>query len=289
MNPLPDIDFARRWRRIVEERARQTEAAYARLGRSTGDYWERRASRFAAFSREARMQDPFLEKVRAHVDAQSTALDVGAGTGRHAVPLARAVRRVVAVEPSKAMASHLRAWAKEEADARRGLRNIRVVAGTWPDVEVPACDVVLCSHVMYPIADIVPFVRKLDEKAKRYVFLWLHQEQMALEALGLWEVFHGEPRARQPTVFDAIPVLWQMGLRPNVEMSVIPQAWSWETLDEAVENVRETLALPEDPDTDARLRDELSRLLVERDPDGRGGRLWHPQSEYRSAIVWWGK
>ena len=274
---LEPIDFIERWRRIVEERRRQTDAAYARLGRTTADYWARRAGRFAAFSRETR-PDPFLEKVLGYVDGRSTVLDVGAGAGRHSVPLARVVRRVLAVEPSLAMASRLREWAQEE-----GLGNIEVIEGAWPDVNAPTCDVVICSHVLYPVAEIEPFLRKLHDSARRYCFLWLHGEQIALESLGLWERFHGEPRARQPTFRDALPVLWQIGLRPNLEMRVLPETWSWGSMEEAAQNFREHLAILEDEATEARLRQELAAVLVQRE-----GRLCLPKTTYRSAIVWWG-
>jgi SAM-dependent methyltransferase len=278
MSPLEPIDFIERWRRIVEERRRQTDAAYARLGRTTTDYWARRARGFAAFSREAR-PDPFLEKVLVSVDANSTVLDVGAGAGRHSVPLARVVRRVFAVEPSPAMASHLREWAQEE-----GLANIAIIEGAWPEVDAPTCDVAICAHVLYPLAEIEPFLRKLDDSARRRCFLWLHAEQAALESLGLWERFYGEPRACQPTFRDALPVLWQMGLRPNLEMRTIPESWSWGSMDEAAQNFREHLAIAEDEATEARLREMLAASLVERE-----GRLYLPKTTYRSAIVWWGK
>jgi SAM-dependent methyltransferase len=278
VNPLEPIDFVERWRCIVEERRRQTDAAYARLGRTTADYWARRARGFAAFSREAR-PDPFLEKVLAYVDGRSTVLDVGAGAGRHSVPLARVVRRVVAVEPSPALASHLREWARDE-----GLDNVEVIEGAWPDVNVPTCDVAICSHVLYPVAEIEPFLRKLRESARRCCFLWLHDEQTAVESLGLWERFYGEPRARQPTFRDVVPVLWQMGLRPNVEMSATPESRSWGSMDEAAQAFREHLPVPEDQATEARLRQELAAVLVQRE-----GRLYLPRDVYRSAIVWWGK
>jgi SAM-dependent methyltransferase len=278
MSLVEPIDFIDRWRRIVEERRRQTDDAYARLGRTTRDYWARRAGRFAAFSREGH-PDPFLDKVMAHVDRDSMVLDVGAGTGRHTVPLARVVRRVFGVEPSPAMAAQLREWAQDE-----GLTNIELIEGTWPGVDAPACDAAICSHVLYPIAEIEPFLRKLDGSARRFCFLWLHDDQMALESLGLWERFHGEPRAAQPTFRDVLPVLWQMGLRPNLEMSVIPENWSWEGMDEAAPYFREHLAIPEDEATEARLREMLAAALVERE-----GRLCLPRDVYRSAIVWWGR
>jgi len=275
---MEPIDFIERWRGIVEERKRQTDAAYERLGCTTADYWARRAGRFAAFSREDH-PDPFLDKVLAHVDGQSTVLDVGAGTGRHTVPMARVVRQVVAVEPSPAMASRLREWAQEE-----GLANVELIEGSWPDADAPVCDLAVCSHVLYPIAEIEPFLLRLDGSARRWCFLELHDEQIALESLGLWERFHGEPRAPQPTFRDVLPVLWQMGLRPNLEMSAIPAGWSWESMDEAAEEGRVHLAIPEDEATETRLRQMLAATLVERE-----GRLFEPRDVYRSAIVWWGK
>jgi SAM-dependent methyltransferase len=278
MSLLEPIDFIERWRRIVEERRRQTDTAYARLGRTTADYWARRARGFAAFSREAR-PDPFLERVLAYVDGRSTVLDVGAGAGRHSVPLARVVRRVFAVEPSPAMASRLREWAQEE-----DLANIEVIEGAWPEVDVPTCDVAICAHVLYPLAEIEPFLRRLHDSARCRCFLWLHDEQVALESLGLWERFHGEPRARQPTFRDALLVLWQMGLRPNLEMSEIPESWSWGSMDEAAQAFREHLAIAEDEATEARLREELAAALVERE-----GRLYLPKTTYRSAIIWWAR
>jgi SAM-dependent methyltransferase len=278
MSSLEPIDFIERWRRIVEERRRQTDAAYAGQGRTTADYWARRARGFAAFSREAR-PDPFLEKVLAYVDGRSTVLDVGSGAGRHSVPLARVVRRVFAVEPSAAMASHLREWAQEE-----GLANVEVIEGAWPEVDAPTCDVAICAHVLYPVAEIEPFLCKLHDSARRYCFLWLHDEQVALESLGLWERFYGERRARQPTFRDAVGVLWQMGLRPNLEMSEVPESWSWGSMDEAARTFREHLPVPEDEATEARLREMLAGALVERE-----GRLYLPRTTHRSAIVWWGK
>jgi hypothetical protein len=136
--------------------------------------------------------------------------------------------------------------------------------------------------VLYPIAEIEPFLRKLGDSARRYCFLWLHGEQIALESLGLWERFHGEPRARQPTFRDVVPILWQMGLRPNLEMSAVPESWSWDSLEDAALNCREHLAIPEDEATESRLREILADALIERE-----GRLWLPKTTYRSAIVWW--
>src|SRR5215471_11208675 len=56
------------------------------------------------------------------VSRESTVVDVGAGAGRFAIPLARKVARVIAIEPSEGMRAAL------ESDAQRaGVGNLEVV------------------------------------------------------------------------------------------------------------------------------------------------------------------
>jgi SAM-dependent methyltransferase len=71
-----------------------------------------------------------------------SALDVGAGFGALAVPLARRLDRVTALEPAPAMAAALRATA-----AREGLTHLTVIEAAWGEVAVAPHDLVLCAHV----------------------------------------------------------------------------------------------------------------------------------------------
>jgi len=50
-----------------------------------------------------------------------------------------------------------------------GIENFTLVARQWEEAEVEPADVVLCAHVIYMIADIHPFVRKLVEHARAKV------------------------------------------------------------------------------------------------------------------------
>lgn len=70
------------------------------------------------------------------------ALDVGAGCGALALPLARRLERVTALEPSAAMARGLR-----RAAAAAGLGNVTVVEAAWGAVDVAPHDLVVCAHV----------------------------------------------------------------------------------------------------------------------------------------------
>ncbi len=90
---MVEIDWAARWKGLVEDRA--TLAA----GHSDSQYWDRRAKSFAR-STHLRAGD-LLEVLEPFLSPQKTLIDVGAGTGRHATPLASRLEWVTAVEPSR--------------------------------------------------------------------------------------------------------------------------------------------------------------------------------------------
>ena len=83
-----------------------------------------------------------LEALGPALDECRDALDVGAGCGALALPLARRLSAVTALEPAPAMAKALR-----EAAGHAGLGNVEVVEAAWGDVPVRAHDLVVCSHV----------------------------------------------------------------------------------------------------------------------------------------------
>ena len=124
------------------------------------DFWRTRASGFRADPR--REPDAALRRVLDMAGPDTTVLDVGAGGGRLALPLALRCRHVTAVEPSPSMVEQLREGADEA-----GIANMSVVQANWEDAEVEPADLVICSHVVYGVVDIDHFVRKLDAHAQR--------------------------------------------------------------------------------------------------------------------------
>ncbi|MFL5626282.1 MAG: class I SAM-dependent methyltransferase, partial [Ktedonobacteraceae bacterium] len=102
-----------RWQAILDARAQQMDAAYARLGRTSADFWDRRARGFHRATRDTITADPFFHRLKAEVTPQTTVLDVGAGTGRFTLALAPQARHVTALEPNASMLSYLRQDAHE--------------------------------------------------------------------------------------------------------------------------------------------------------------------------------
>ena len=267
-----------RWRQQVEARHDQGR----RLDREhrRGDAWGAgRAARFRRIVSEAATADPLLERVSRLVDGETTVLDVGAGPGRHALPLARLARRVVAVEPSAAMREQLL-----ENAAEAGVTNLVVVEGEWPAAaeRVEPADVVICAHVLYPVAEVEPFLRALDVKARRACFVQLRIGQREGPYLELFERVWGEPRHLAPTAVDLFAVAYELGFMANFEVVPFPAWRRFDSVDEAVENARQDVLNPEG-------KDELVRAYVEPRLERVDGKLALPNETRHAGVVWWQK
>lgn len=281
MNTPPEIvpiDFVERWRQIVDRRRIQMERANAAAGINSADYWARRAPAYRKSLHERMDEDPFLLRVLQSVTPETTVLDVGAGTGRHTLALARRVRQVVAVEPSPAMRGLL-----EQDAAASGLQNVATVASEWLAADVAPADVVICSHVLYPISGVVPFIEKLSACAKQRVFVCLRVDPLPTD-MGLWSEFHGEPLQGQPVYSDLVNVLLQVGVVADVEIVEHPFTLTFGDLDEAVAQVRNGVCLRED---DAAATAKLRTLLESTLQRTANGRLGPHIPSARSAIVSW--
>src|SRR5262245_65745630 len=96
----PDAETAlEAWRQRVS--ANREQAERLREGSPPRDFYAAVASDFRANPR--RTDEPALEHLRALVQPGETWLDIGAGGGRYALPLALLAKSVIAVEPSEGM------------------------------------------------------------------------------------------------------------------------------------------------------------------------------------------
>lgn len=144
------------------------------------------------------------------------------------------------------------------------------VQGTWPDVagEVEAADVVVCHHVAYNVADLVPFVAALTAHARRRVVLELTARHPQTSSNPLWLELHGIVRPTSPTADDAVAVLEEMGLAVVVEPFERQVTDGEDELADVVPFVRRQLCLgPErDPEIESLLRRhgqaQLSRVVT---------------------------
>ncbi len=265
-----------RWHEILAMRAKQMDAAYARLGRTSADFWERRAKNYHRSTKDAVGDDPLLFKLRQMITPETTVLDVGAGTGRFALALAPSAKHVTVVEPNAAMLHYLR---QDVAEAE--LTNVEYIATNWQDApDDVRADIVLCSHVLYPIAEIEPFITKLRTATQRACYIYMRASHFDASTSPLWEHFHGEKRYSSPGYIHALDVMFELGIYANVEIVRMPWVMRYPSLNTATAELVEQLILPDDEQTRVELRGLLATWLVERD-----GFFIPPADEQTCAII----
>jgi 2-polyprenyl-3-methyl-5-hydroxy-6-metoxy-1,4-benzoquinol methylase len=252
----PESALARHDRMVLEEML-QAEAVRSTAGRPA-DFWQTLAKRFRPAADAA--PDPAVAALAALVGPDDVVIDVGAGGGRLAIPLAAHCREVVAVEPSPAMRQVL----AEEA-ARRGVANIRVVAATWEEADVEPAPLVFAAHVTYGVRPIEPFLRKLDARATRHAALLVMRDPPQAPIAPFWRAVHGETRLRLPCRDELVAALRELGIEPEVRslgpappVSLGPRA-------EAIDLLRFRLLVGPGTPADERLLAVVDTLTEERD------------------------
>jgi len=216
---MQEVDWEARWKQIVVDRA-TLASDHADSG-----YWDRRA---ASYSRSTQTRvDEFLQVLEPYLSPCKTLIDVGAGTGRHTVPLAERLEWVTAVEPSEGMRSHI-----PPRD------NITSVASTWEDAEVAPADLVVCSHVLYGVADPVPFIAKLERSARERVFVMLRESDLPHPAAEIRRRLVGDTGPRLPRFSELFMLLMQMGIAADVDFLRYPIVTRYADMEEAVVDSR---------------------------------------------------
>lgn len=248
-------DLLAAWRARVDADREQVERC--REVADPADFYAPVVSRFRADPR--RTDDDVLSLLLDLAQAEDVWLDVGAGGGRYALPLALRVREVIAVEPSPAM---LRTLADDAATNQ--ITNVRAIEGRWPIAEPPLADVGLIAHVGYDIGSIGPFLDGLERSSRRSCVAVMGEAAMTTVATLFWANVHGEPRVRLPAMPEFLALLLARGRLPEVRW-VDRAPPTFESADGALAMARRQLWLREGSAKDRRLVALADERLNERD------------------------
>ncbi len=235
--------------------------------------WYRRGLDYTDFPEKA------LSVILPRAEDAKTFLDIGAGCGTLALPLAKAGKTVTAIDSSEAMIEILR-----EDISREKIKGVRPVLSEWGKAEVKSHDAVICANVPTLLSEPEENLKEMDRLARKAVFIIENADPMADKFYyrELYPLLFNKPFGERADYFKTYSALHSLGIFANVEIIEYDFDQPFESLDEAIEFWKEYIGIVTE-EHDRKLRDYLGGKLVKR----KGVLL--AKFRKRSAVMWWRK
>jgi SAM-dependent methyltransferase len=216
-------------------------------------------------------------------------LDIGAGCGALSIPIAKKVKRVTAVEPSKCMFEILKNKVK-----KAGLRNIRAYNAGWRGArfqgdlqrKLRPHDMVICANLPYRMVCNERFLRHITEKARHYI--------VYLQGAGGWNRFYYRDlyplllKRKYRTEGDYMKTymfLHKQGILPNVKIVDFYLDQPFDDFKDALDFWHHRLNGILSPKKESMLENFLRKKLI---PSGKKkNALVAPFGLRRAALTWW--
>jgi len=243
------------------------------------EFWNKRTKQLED---QRKMNEDASMKIisKMDLDSKSTVMDIGAGTGALAIPLAKLVRHVTAVDPSSSMISYLERNAREE-----NLKNITCVKKTWEDVipreDVAEHDVLVASHSLL-MRDMKGALEKMDLLARKTVYLITSARRDVGHYNQLWKMLYDKEYCPGPGYVYLYNILYEMGIYANVEISELVYNQPFSSQEDAMNLWIENLGASS-PEAEEIVRGYMLERLVEEDG------YFLLKDNVKWAVIWWGR
>ena len=211
-------------------------------------------------------------------------LDVGAGPGTIAIPLAKRVKKVTALDPSKGMIKLL-----EESAVEAEIENIETQNKTWQKVDDAEIggkfDLVITSNVLWQFEDVGTQLMRIHDASRKYCCVVHHAGLINDELWSkMWsEIMNEEYNFDFDTGYIYIyNILYSKGIYANVE--VIDSDHTFEkSVDDAVGFYE--YHLDQYTEITPGVKEIIKDCIVEHAVNG----IYRRESKMKSAVMWWKK
>jgi len=192
------------------------------------------------FWQSSRKSGKRLEKTLKDIkhDSDSRILDIGAGPGSMAIPLAQRVSHVTAVEPAEGMTEVLK-----ENIKHYHLNNVTCIQKNWEDVSLEELDspydVIVASYSLH-VPDIREAIEKIQQlsSGKVYIYWFAGATSWDKNYSRIWPQLHGRQYYPSPKCDVLYNVLYRMGIYPDMENFELIHETRFSSLDEAVQHYK---------------------------------------------------
>jgi len=253
-----DIDWNEVWK------ARQDRFDSTTIPGDTSHDWHKKenAERYASQSEGGEFEKRIKMTLAGfNVNSSTRVLDIGAGPGTLAIPLAPLVKEITAVEPGSGMIAALTRRAEESA-----ITNIRCIQKTWENID-PNHDLngkydLVIASLSLTMHDIREAVLKMDEVCCGEVCLYWFVDMPFWEKMlaDLLMPLHGVQYFHGPKADCLWNVLFQAGIYANIEMFPLDKEYRFSSKDEMTGFFRKRFGVVT-PKQEKILDDYLSKLI----------------------------
>lgn len=262
------IDWNRVWR---------AQLALRNSPKRDSCFWDKRAPSFAKAT-ETEYIDYFLAIMKPR--AEWSVFDMGCGSGTLAVPLAKLVSSVTAVDFSREMLAVVRKRCEHE-----GISNVKIIQGQWEDdwrkLGINSCDVAIASRSMV-VDDLQSSILKLSAMARKRVYIVSvagdgPRDRRIFDAIG-------RPFESGPDYIYNYNLLYQMGIQAHVTFIEEIRNRLYESPEEAVESMQWMFN-----DLSSREKEKISDYVKDHLISYCGGWRLSYANVVRWAVMWWEK
>jgi len=155
------------WREVWEEKQKQRmrllKIVYEKDFRAkfSDDYSEQAKYNNYEYGRKA------ADALSEILDKDFEVLEIGSGPGTLTIPLAKKVKKVVAIESSEMAVDYLRRNMKESQ-----VENVEITNRNWMEVDdreiKDRFDLVVCSHFLWQVHDLEKHLEKMENASRKY-------------------------------------------------------------------------------------------------------------------------
>ena len=162
-NRMKELNWKEVWEEKQKQRMRPLKVVYERefQAKFAEDYSEMAKYNNYEYGRKA------VEALSEMLDKDFEVLEIGAGPGTLTIPLAKNVKKVVAVESSETAVEYLKRNIKGSQ-----IENVEIINRNWMEVDdreiKDRFDLAVCSHFLWQVKDLEKHLKKMENASNNY-------------------------------------------------------------------------------------------------------------------------